>query len=538
MVSDTSKIKNNQIRVRIAPAPTGFLHIGTARSALFNFLFARKHKGKFIVRIEDTDPERSKQEFEKDILEGLKWLGLEWDEGPIIEDRSQYRGEYGPYRQSERKKIYKKYIKKLLDEQKAYYCFCTKEELEAHKQYLISIGQPPRYSRKCRSLSKKEVEKFLNEGKPAIIRFKAPSQKVIFTDLIRGKIEFNADLIGDFSIAKDETTPLYNLAVVIDDFEMKITHVIRGEDHLSNTPKQILLQKALGFKSPQWAHLPLILGPDRSKLSKRHGAVAIHEYKKQGYLAQALINIMALLGWNPGTEREIYSLASLIQDFSLDRCQKGGAIFNIKRLNWINGFYIRQRSPEKITEMCIPYLVEAGFIEEITNKKGGSKNLESKDDPRELKLFEEEKRKFRIKKTNEIIDIDWITKIIVIYQERLKKLSEITELTDFFFEDRIKFDKELLRWKEMTDQEIERSLALLKKVLLKIDTSQFTKENIKEKLMPEAEKLQDRGKLLWPFRVALSGKRASAGPFEIAAILGKEKTIKRIKEAEELLKSN
>ncbi len=532
-----SKIKNNQIRVRIAPSPTGFFHIGTARSALFNFLFARKHKGKFIVRIEDTDQERSKPEYEKDILESLKWLGLEWDEGPVLEDKSQYRGEYGPYRQSERKEIYKKYIKKLLDEGKAYYCFCTKEELEAQKQYLISIGQPPRYSGKCRGLDQKTVNKFLKEGKPSIIRFKTPSKKITFTDLIRGKIEFDANLIGDFAIAKDLTNPLYNLAVVIDDFEMKISHVIRGEDHLSNTPKQIMIQKALGFPSPQWAHLPLILGPDRSKLSKRHGAVAVHEYKKQGYLPEALINIMAFLGWNPGTEREIYSLVSLIKDFSLERCQKAGAIFNTKRLNWINGFYIRQKPIEKITEMCIPYLIEAGFIEEIKNKKKKPENPGTDEEPRELKLFEEEKRKFKIKKTNEIVDIDWITKIIAIYQERLKKLSEITELVDFFFEDKLSFNKELLRWKEMSEDEIKESLNQLEKTLSKIDPSEFTQKNIEERIMPEAEKLHDRGKILWPFRVALSGKKASAGPFEIAAILGKEKTIKRIREAKELLQS-
>ena len=317
---------------------------------------------------------------------------------------------------------------------------------------------------------------------------------------------------------------------------MKISHVIRGEDHLPNTPKQILLQKALGFPSPQWAHLPLILGPDRSKLSKRHGAVAIHEYRKEGYLPEALINMMAFLGWNPGTEREVYSLASLIKDFSLERCQKSGAIFNIKRLNWINGFYIRQRSPEKITEMCIPYLIEAGFIEEVT-EKNDPQNPGSESNPQELRLFESKKRKFRIKKTQEIVDIDWITKIVAIYQERLKKLSEISELTDFFFEDKIKFNKELLRWKEMTEQEIEKSLTLLENLLSEIEDSEFTEENIKAKLMPEAEKLKDRGKLLWPFRVALTGKKASAGPFEIASILGKEKTLKRIREAKELLQS-
>ncbi|MCD6550336.1 glutamate--tRNA ligase [bacterium] len=531
-----SKIENTQVRVRLAPSPTGFLHIGTARVALFNFLFARKNNGKFILRIEDTDKERSKIEYENDILENLKWLGIEWDEGPVIGERSKYKGNYGPYRQSERSEIYRRYIKKLIEEDKAYYCFCTKEELEAQRQYLISIGQPPRYLGKCRGLDKKKVSQFLKEGRPAIIRFKTPAKKIVFVDIIRGKIEFDTSLIGDFSIAKDENSPLYNLAVVIDDFEMKISHVIRGEDHISNTPKQILLQQALGFPSPQWAHLPLILGPDRSKLSKRHGAVSVNQYKKDGYLPEALINIMAFLGWNPGTEREIYSMSSLIKDFSLERCQKGGAIFNIKRLNWINGFYIRQYPTQKLTELCLPYLEKSGLIEEVKNEKLEVKNPNKNTHPEELRLFKEEKRKFRIKDTNEIIDIDWITKIIALYQERLKKLSEITELVDFFFVDKIKLDKDLLRWKEMTDEEIKQSLDAIEKVLSGIEPSQFTKETIEKSILPVAEEIGDRGKLLWPFRAALSGKKASAGPFEIAAVLGKKKTIKRIKEAKEIFK--
>lgn len=351
--------KPGEIRTRFAPAPTGPLHIGGARTALFNYLFAKKNEGVFILRIEDTDPERSKPEYEKDIIDSLKWLGIEWDEGPDI------GGNYGPYRQSERLNIYKKYLEKLLAEDKAYYCFCSEEELEAQRQYQLSIGEAPRYSGKCANLSKEEVEKYLEEGRPSIIRFKVQPKKIEFEDLIRGKIEFDTSLMGDIAIAKNLTTPLYNLAVVIDDFEMKISHVIRGEDHISNTPKQILIQEALGFPRPEYSHLPLILGPDRTKLSKRHGAVAISEYKKDGYLPETLINFMAFLGWNPGTEREIYSMPSLIKEFSLERIQKGGAIFNIKRLDFLNSFYIRQRSLEKLTELCLPYLIEAGLIEKI-----------------------------------------------------------------------------------------------------------------------------------------------------------------------------
>jgi glutamyl-tRNA synthetase len=348
-----------KIRVRIAPAPTGYMHIGTARTALFNYLFAKKHEGTFILRIEDTDVEKSKKEFEKDIMENLKWLGIEWDEGPDI------GGDFGPYRQSERRGIYEKYLKKLLEEKKAYFCFCTKEELEAEKQFQLSIGQPPKYSGKCANLADEKVKEFLAKRKPFVIRFKVPIKKVEFDDLIRGHLEFDSSLLGDIIIAKDFKKPLYNFSCVIDDYEMKISHVIRGEDHLSNTPKQILIQEAFGFPQPKYAHLPLILGPDRSKLSKRHGAISIFEYRKQGYLPEALINFMAFLGWHPGTERYIYSMAALIKDFSLERIQKAGAVFNIKRLDFLNGFYIRQRSIEKLTQECLPYLIKSGLIEKI-----------------------------------------------------------------------------------------------------------------------------------------------------------------------------
>lgn len=349
MVSDQFKFqKPGEVRTRFAPAPTGIFHIGNARTALFNYLFTKKYEGVFILRIEDTDIERSKPEYEKDIVESLKWLGIEWDEF---------------YRQSERFPIYRKYLEKLLEENKAYYCFCSEEELEAQRQYQLSIGEPPRYSGKCANLSQEEVEKLRKAGKPAVIRFRVPSKKIEFNDLIRGKLEFDTSLMGDIVIAKDLTTPLYNFACVVDDFEMKISQVIRGEEHISNTPKQILLQEALNFSSPQYAHLPMILAPDRTKLSKRHGAVGISEYRTEGYLPEAVVNFIAFLGWNPGTEREIYSLPSLIKEFSIERVQKGGAIFNIKRLDFLNSFYIRQRSVEKLTELCLPYLIEAGFLE-------------------------------------------------------------------------------------------------------------------------------------------------------------------------------
>ncbi len=505
------------IRVRFAPSPTGKLHIGTARVALFNYLFAKSKGGSFILRIEDTDLERSKSEYERDIIEALEWLGIKWDEGLNAD------GNYGPYRQSERTSIYQKYIEKLLEEGKAYYCFCSEEELEAEKQYLLSIGNPPVYNEKCRDLSLQTVEEYLKEGRPHIIRFKAPHKKVSFHDLIRGKVEFDSSLMGDFVIAKDKLIPLYNFVVVIDDFEMKISHVIRGEDHISNTPKQILMQEALEFPSLEYAHLPLILGPDKAKLSKRDNAVSVSEYKEMGYLPEAIVNFIAFLGWNPGTEREIYSMNSLIKEFSLEKVQKGGAIFNIKRLDYLNGFYIRQKSIDKINELCIPYLIKKKMIKSVFASEPIFKGYNG-----------EASEEFIIVKTREKILKSDIKKMVSLYHERMKTLSEISKLIDFFFEDKLEYDKELLKWKEAKEKETKKSLDKIEKILSKV--KEWSKENIKSILMPHAEKEGDRGKLLWPFRVALTGKKASADPFEIAEILGREKAIKRVKQAKDLLK--
>ena len=490
MTGDDFKfVKPGEVRVRIAPSPTGFLHIGLARTALFNYLFAKQNEGNFILRIEDTNAERSDPSFEKDIIDNLKWLGLEWTEGPDV------GGEFGPYRQRERGKIYRKYLEKLVSDSQAYHCFCSEEELEAQRQYQMSIGEAPHYLGKCASLDKATVKKYLAEGKSSVIRFKMPAKKVVFNDLIRGKLEFDSGLIGDMIIAKDFDSPLYNFAVVVDDYEMKISHVIRGEEHISNTPKQIVLQEALGFKYPIYSHLPLILGTDRTKLSKRHGSAAVRDYRKEGYLPESLINFMAFLGWNPGDEREIYSLPSLVKEFTLDKVQKGGAVFNIKRLEFINGFYLRKKSIDRLTDLCLPYLEEAGF------------NIEK-------------------------YDKEQIKKIVAIYQERLKKLSEIVELTDFFFKEKLEYDKELLKWKDMEEKDVKNALDKLEKILFKIEEGDWSKENLENTIMPEAEKTGDRGRFLWPLRMALTGKEASAGPFEVAETLGKKRTIQRIKEAE------
>lgn len=498
-----NKEKQKEVRVRLAPSPTGSLHVGTARAALFNYLFAKQKEGKFILRIEDTDKERSEKGYEKEIIDGLKWLGINWDEGPDT------NGEFGPYRQSQRVNNYKKYIKKLLDDGEAYHCFCSEKELDQMREKQKEKGEAPRYTGKCRDLSDKEVKKRLEDGEDSVIRFKTKDYEVKFNDIVRGEVSFDGSLMGDFVIAKDLNSPLYNFAVVVDDYEMRISHVIRGEDHLSNTPKQIFIYKALGLPIPKFAHLPLVLGEDESKLSKRHGAVSVEEFKKEGYLPEALVNFMALLGWNSGTEKEIYNISELIENFSLKRVQKSGSIFNKDKLKYINGVHIRNKEIEEITKLCLPYLEKENLLEKI------------------------EERKYKIKELDEEISFEKIEKIISLYHERLKILSEITELVDFFFKKEIDYDKNLLQWKNMQDEEIKKELENANQVLK--DIEDWEEEKIEKVLLKESEKEDDRGRLLWPVRAALTGKEASAGPFEIAAVLGKERTLARIKNAKEKL---
>ena len=481
--------KKMPLRVRIAPSPTGFFHIGTARTALFNFLFARSQRGKFILRIEDTDKKRSDKRFEKDIIEGLDWLGLKRDEGPVV------GGAYGPYRQSERGALYQKYLKQLLREGKAFYCFCGEHGKDTEEENTEET-QKERHARQIhwcqdRDLSSTEAEARLQRGEPYIIRFKTPQHKIVkFYDLIRGEVKVNTDILGDFSLAKSRKEPLYNFAVVVDDYEMRISHVIRGEDHISNTPKQILLQEALGFYHPQYVHLPLILGPDKSKLSKRHNAVSLREYRRLGYLPEALVNFMALLGWNPGTDEEIFSLAQLVKIFSLKRVQSAGAVFNVNKLDWLNGYYLRKMPIEELTRAVSPYLKKIHISRE--------------------KLRE----------------------ILIVSRDRLRKISDFPKITKFFFEEP-SFDPQLLFWKKMTKKEVE--ISLKKSLLLfeKLKPEQFRKKELGKILLKEADSInsQDKGFLLWPLRVALTGLSASPSPFEVSAILGKEESIKRIKKA-------
>ena len=505
----TAKKEEKKIRTRFAPSPTGHLHIGTIRTALFPFLFARKNKGTLILRIEDTDLERSKKEWEDELLMGLNWMGIDWDEGPVA-NSSKYIGEHAPYRQSERSGIYRKYLESMIKNGQAYYCFCSKEEVEAQKQYLMSIGESPVYRGACRDLPKETVEKYLKEGRPSVIRFRTPAEaKVSFNDLVRGEIEVNTETMGDFVLAKDLDTALFNFTCAVDDVEMEITHVIRGEDHIPNTPKQILIIRALGFEEPKYAHLSLILGTDKKKLSKRTGKTSLIDYKNDGYLPEAVLNFIAFLGWNPGTEKEIYSMNELIADFSIEKIQKSAAIFNIDKLDWINGFYIRKMPLYDLTRECIPYLIKANLIKEIAIEK------------------------YLVLETGEEVHLENIEKMVALYHERLKKLSEIVELIDFCFKKELNYSPDLLKWKEMSNDEIINSLNKSKEIITNIE---FNKENLEKELLDEANKMANRGNLLWPLRVALSGKKNSAGPMEIALALGKEKTITKIEEAINKLK--
>src|SRR3990167_7359277 len=340
---------SKKVRVRFAPSPTGLLHIGSARTALFNWLFARGNGGVYILRIEDTDKERSKKEHEEDILSGLKWLGLDHDEF---------------YRQSERGDVYRKYLEQLLGEEKAYYCFCSKEKLQAEREGMLAEGRAPKYTGTCRGISRSEAQSKKEAGEESVIRLKISGTKNSFKDIIRGEITFDGALMGDSVIAKDLDNPLYNFVVVIDDIWSEITHVIRGEDHISNTPRQIALMDALGFEKPKFAHLPMILNPDRSKMSKRFSDTALREYIQKGYVREALINFIGLLGWHPEGDREIVRIEDLIREFSLEKVQKGGAVFNEEKLNWLNNLYIKQMDNGAFVEMAKGFIPESWRLNE------------------------------------------------------------------------------------------------------------------------------------------------------------------------------
>ena len=471
------------IRVRFAPSPTGHLHVGGARTALFNWLFAKNQKGIFVLRIEDTDRTRSTLEANQAIIDGLRWLGLDWDEGPEI------GGKYGPYFQTERVQIYKDYVQKLLNDGKAYFCYCTPEELEEQRKLAEERKEAPRYNGRCRKLSPEEKRDLIKAGRKAVIRFMLPPiGHTTVHDLIRGAVEFENDLLDDFVVLKSDGMPTYNFAAVVDDTLMKITHVIRGDDHLSNTPRQVLLYEAFGWEPPQFAHLPMILGPDRTRLSKRHGATSVVAYKEMGYLPEAMVNYLVRLGWAKG-DQEIFTREELIEKFSLDEVGKSPAIFDLEKLDWMNAYYIRKLSLEEIIELAKPALEKAyGKIE-------GEK----------------------------------LKEIVRLEQERLKKIPDIIALTDYFFAEEIKYDEAAVE-KYLKEPQAAKIFKELSQRLAKVET--FIKDKIEEVFRGLASELGIKAKeIIHPARVALTGRAESPPMFEVVELIGKEKTLKRLENA-------
>lgn len=476
------------VRVRFAPSPTGFLHIGSARTALFNWLFARNMKGKFILRIEDTDVARSSKEAVEQILSSLEWLGLNWDEGPKV------GGSYGPYYQSQRLEIYREFSQKLLKEGKAYPCYCTEEELEERRAKMREKKEMPRYDGRCRNLSESERKRLEEEGRKHVIRLKWDKPVDSIEDLIHGRISFKEHQFDDFIIVKADGTPTYNFSCVIDDYLMKITHVIRGDDHITNTPRQIALYEALALPLPQFAHIPLILGPDRSRLSKRHGAVDLLEYRREGYLPDALINFLALLGWSPGENRELFTRDELISRFSLERITRRNAIFNREKLDWMNGQYIKRLSTEEFATFAIPFLKDSGYL------KGR-------------------------------IDEKWLREVLELYKPRTRVFSQIVEKADYLFLDEPKYDEEAVE-KFLKRDYIPSLLQKIKTVLE--ETEPFNPEQIETNLRNLIEKLNiSVADFVHPLRVVVTGKADSPPLFHVMSLLGKEKTLKRLKRIQE-----
>ncbi len=465
-----------KIRVRFAPSPTGYLHVGNARTAILNWIFARHEKGNFVLRIEDTDFERSTREFEKGIYDDLHWLGLDWDEGP---DRG---GEFGPYRQSERLGLYRKFANRLLEEGKAFHCYCTPEEIEARNQK--KMGQPDqnKYDGHCLHLTEAQKRAYEKEGRKPVIRFHVPEETIRFRDLLKGEISFEGENISDFIILRSDGVATYNFAVVVDDALMEISHVIRGDDHLSNTPKQVILFEALGFDVPVFVHIPMILGPDRAKLSKRHGMTSIRMYKEKGYLPEAIVNYLSLLSWSSESGEEILPLERLVEEFDFSRMSKSAAIFDIEKLNWMNGWYIRNAPLEHIVELGKPYLRKAGF---------------------------------------DVSDPTFVAAVIDIARGYVDYLAQLPEAAGIFFQEEVRPESE-----EAAELLVlENSKKVFEAFLKELDASEEFDGEVFKQIMKKIQKSTGvKGKWLWmPIRVALTGRMHGPELPRVVELLGREK---------------
>lgn len=487
-------MNNEKVRVRFAPSPTGHLHLGGARTAIYNWLLAKKYGGTFILRIEDTDIKRLFPGAIEGILDSLSWLGLNWNEGPLV------GGDYGPYQQSKRMDLYRNAAYKLLEEGKAYRCFCEPKELEERRRKALKEKKAPMYDERCRKLSKKEIDELLKMKKPFAIRLKIPETGVTeINDLIHGKIVFKNKFIEDFVLLRSNGDPTYNHSCVVDDNAMKISLVIRGDDHIPNTPKQVNIYKALSYPIPKFAHLPMILGPDGSKLSKRHGATAVGEYEEVGYLPQTMLNFLTLLGWSYDDKTTIFSKNDLINKFSIEHVSKNPAIFDTKKLDWMNGYYIRNLTVKELAELIIPFLQK----EELLPKKISKE------------------------------DRDKIEEIVPIIQERIKHLSDVAPLTDFLFKEKIEIEEKALKDAKKTEnKEKIINLTISKLASLK----EFSKERIEKALREVLDELSVKaGKAFMLIRIAISGKKVSPPLFESIYILGKDRTIQRLTEFKKII---
>lgn len=484
----------SQIRVRFAPSPTGYLHIGGARTCLFNWLFARRYGGKLILRIEDTDFERLKENSIEQILDSLKWLGLDWDEGPEKE------GAFGPYFQSQRLSIYQEEAGRLVAEGRAYYCFCSSEELEEQRKQAKEAGSSFRYNGRCRELCDQKKNELIKQGRKPVIRIKAPSEgQTVVDDIVRGKVSFENSLIDDIIIVKSNDVPTYNFACVVDDNAMGISHVIRAEEHLSNTPKQVVIYKALGYNCPRFAHVPMILAPDRSKLSKRHGATSVEEFREQGFLAEAISNYLCLLGWSTENQDEIITIEDAVKQFTLERVTKNAAIYDIRKLAWINGNYLKSLDIKYITQLAIPFIKKTGiFIEDY--------------------------------------DINKLQAIVGLIREKVWTLAEVAQGTAYFFQEPHEYDQ----------KGIEKYFARdgIKDLVVKLSNEigslkAFNKDTLEKAYRSYADRLGIKAAdLIHPTRLALTGRTVSPGLFEIMEIMGKDECLKRLAKAISFIEKN
>lgn len=474
-----------KIRARFAPSPTGLLHIGNVHTAIFTWLFVRHNNGEFVLRIEDTDQDRSSREFEKMLLEDLAWLGLDWDEGVDI------GGPYSPYRQTERMNIYQRYAQELLDKGYAYQCFCTPEELEQERDAAVKKGVAPRYSGRCRNLSEQERETLLAQGRKPVLRFKTPAnEEIVVDDLIRGKISFNSGDLDDFIIVRSNGMPLYNFAVTIDDLTMQITHIIRADEHISNTPRQILLYKAFGHELPVFAHVSMLLGSDRTKLSKRHGATSLREYREKGYLPAALFNYLATLGWSLPDDREFATVTELVELFELAKVGRSPAVFDEEKAAWMNGVYLRQLDLDQLVDLALPYLIDAGFLQ------NGQK-----------------------------IDRAWLKQLLAVVQDGLTCLSDLTVEAQLFFEMEPVYGEDALQTLRKDG---------VQEVLAEYRCRIPTWVNLEPEEIHQAMKQVPRdlgigmGKALRPLRTALTGRTSGPELHQVIYLFGLEKVLQRL----------